>query len=114
MNNFLSKELHIEEERRLFYVGITRSKELLYLLAPNKATSIFIKELNKDLLKVIDMENDNINKHINSYSSLRDKYEKRLLNTLNQNQFTISKDILSAIERIEQIEKGEIVRLDKY
>lgn len=103
------KELHIEEERRLFYVGITRAKELLYLLTTNKAISVFIKELNKDLLKVIDMENNNISESLKSYSSLRNKYEKRLLNTLNQNQFSISKEILSAIERIDQIEKGEKV-----
>lgn len=53
------EEVNIEEERRLFYVGITRAKENLYLTVPkvirgkNKKTSNFIKEckLDKELLK---------------------------------------------------------------
>ncbi|MCJ7801501.1 MAG: PD-(D/E)XK nuclease family protein, partial [Candidatus Marinimicrobia bacterium] len=103
------KELHIEEERRLFYVGITRAKELLYLFSPNKATSIFIKELNKDLLKVSNMEIDTIQNEPKTYSALRNDYEKRLANALNQNQFSIANDSLQAIERIDQIEKSKAV-----
>ena len=44
------KELHIQEERRLFYVGVTRAQDQLYLLAPKKATSLFIKELPDELM----------------------------------------------------------------
>ncbi|MEE8340889.1 MAG: ATP-dependent DNA helicase, partial [Candidatus Neomarinimicrobiota bacterium] len=103
------KEQHIEEERRLFYVGMTRAKDSLYLFSPTKATSIFIKELNKDLLKVSNMENDiNINEQ-ETYSTLRNKYAKRLADTLNQNQFSLSRNLLNAIEIINQIEKGETV-----
>ncbi|ANY67823.1 hypothetical protein BBD42_16110 [Paenibacillus sp. BIHB 4019] len=36
------------EERRLFYVALTRTKNNLYIMAPEKDTSIFIKELTKD------------------------------------------------------------------
>lgn len=36
-----------EEERRLFYVGLTRTKTYTYLLTTNKNPSIFIKELKK-------------------------------------------------------------------
>ncbi len=103
------KEQHIEEERRLFYVGLTRAKDLLYLFAPTKATSVFIKELNKDLLKVSDMENDTITNEQKTYSTLRNQYEKRLANALNQNQFSLSKNFLNAIKNINQIEKGETV-----
>ena len=36
------------EERRLFYVALTRTKNYVYLLVPNKNTSIFVKEVLKD------------------------------------------------------------------
>lgn len=36
-----------EEERRLFYVALTRTKNKVYLIAPYKNESIFIKELKK-------------------------------------------------------------------
>lgn len=36
------------EERRLFYVALTRTKNTLYILAPEKDSSIFVKELIKD------------------------------------------------------------------
>ncbi len=59
MNSFES-ESDLEEERRLFYVAITRAKEKLYLvnaklrmLFGNESTSIpsrFIKEINSDLI----------------------------------------------------------------
>ena len=48
-------EKDIEEERRLFYVALTRTKNKVYLLAPtnDKEKSIFIKEL-KDYDNVIE------------------------------------------------------------
>ncbi|WP_025680639.1 UvrD-helicase domain-containing protein [Paenibacillus massiliensis] len=36
------------EERRLFYVALTRTKNNLYILAPEKNPSMFVKELIKD------------------------------------------------------------------
>jgi len=108
-NQLSLKEQHIEEERRLFYVGLTRAKELLYLFSPIKATSVFIKELNKDLLKVSNMEIDTIQNEPKAYSTLRNEYEKRLADALNQNQFSIANGLLQAIERIDQIGKDETV-----
>jgi len=43
-----------EEERRLFYVALTRSKSCVYLLVPRKNKSIFVKELIKDYSKYIE------------------------------------------------------------
>ena len=40
---------HIEEERRLFYVAVTRAKEKLYLLTTPMRQSRFIKEIANDL-----------------------------------------------------------------
>lgn len=38
------------EERRLFYVALTRTKNKVYLLVPNKGSSVFAKEI-KNVLK---------------------------------------------------------------
>lgn len=43
-----------EEERRLFYVALTRSKSDVYLLVDKKNPSIFVKELIKDNEKYIE------------------------------------------------------------
>ena len=37
-----------EEERRLFYVAMTRTKNQVYLMTPQKNPSVFIKELEKE------------------------------------------------------------------
>ena len=42
-----SKELRYSEERRLFYVAITRAREKTYLLYDKNKPSIFIKEIKK-------------------------------------------------------------------
>ena len=43
-----SESYPLEEERRLFYVALTRAKEQVYLLAPKKKTSRFIQEIRKN------------------------------------------------------------------
>lgn len=43
-----------EEERRLFYVALTRAKNNVYLVIPYNNYSIFVKELEKDYKKYID------------------------------------------------------------
>lgn len=53
------KEAHIEEERRLFYVAVTRAKEALYITgakdyggAREKKPSLFISEMGLDIVEV--------------------------------------------------------------
>ena len=53
-NNKLLEELHpsdkeilFAEERRLFYVALTRTKNKIYIMVPLFGKSIFIKELKK-------------------------------------------------------------------
>ena len=45
------------EERRLFYVGLTRTKNYVYLLTPCKNESIFVSEIKKFYNKKIKIEN---------------------------------------------------------
>lgn len=46
-----------EEERRLFYVALTRTRNNIYLLVPKSNYSIFIKELMKNYKKYIEYKN---------------------------------------------------------
>ena len=46
-----------EEERRLFYVALTRTRNNIYLLVPKSNYSIFIKELRKNYKKYIEYIN---------------------------------------------------------
>ena len=46
-----------EEERRLFYVTLTRTRNNIYLLVPKSNYSIFIKELMKNYKKYIEYKN---------------------------------------------------------
>ena len=50
------RDHHFQEERRLMYVAITRAKERLFLLAPSKSTSPFIKKMDKLLVEEYNME----------------------------------------------------------
>ena len=55
-----SKEKFLyEEERRLFYVALTRTKNNVYLLTQKNKESIFIKELEKEHKKNIEIKNYN-------------------------------------------------------
>ena len=46
-----------EEERRLFYVALTRTKNKTYIISPTKNESIFIKEIKKDTNNVLQITN---------------------------------------------------------
>lgn len=47
------------EERRLFYVALTRTKNYVYLLVPKKNQSVFIKELMINYSKMIKVFKEN-------------------------------------------------------
>lgn len=48
-----NEKYSFSEERRLFYVALTRTKNYVYLLVPYKSPSIFIKELERDYAKML-------------------------------------------------------------
>ena len=98
-----SKEHHMQEERRLFYVAITRAKEKLYLLVPEKATSKLVKELPDHLLEDHTMNTEK-DLPINTYSDLRVKYENLLQNALSMEMYGEVIDLTKALSRIKKHE----------
>ena len=53
LNIFYRENIPFEEERRLFYVALTRTKNKIYLLAPLSNPSQFIMELRRDYKRKI-------------------------------------------------------------
>ena len=67
------EEQDIEEERRIFYVAVTRARDELFLISPKSTQSYkkmtflnpsrFVRELNSSLYEFIDFSNNSINSH---------------------------------------------------
>ncbi len=94
------KELHQQEERRVFYVGITRAEKQLFLFGPTKRQSLFIKELED--LNPQPMEIKEMGSKTEKQFSLNEK-QQQLLANLNReiaaNQINNARDILNEIEK---------------
>ncbi len=104
------KEHHYEEERRLFYVAITRAIEHLYLLAPKKATSKFIKELPNELTETKKMPDNEIS--INTSSDLKVKYEELLQKALANESYNDVKDISNVLSKIKDKSLGKEIQFE--
>lgn len=50
-NTIFKEENNISEERRLYYVALTRTKNQVYLIYPHNKKSVFLKEIKKMLKK---------------------------------------------------------------
>ena len=98
------RDHHYQEERRLFYVAITRAKELLYILAPTKATSKFVKEISDELLEDRLQHNNEIN--LDSYSDLKVKYFRMLQEAMHSGQYSQIKHISEILMAIDKHESG--------
>ncbi len=99
------KELHYEEERRLFYVAITRAMETLTLFAPEKSQSPFIKNISDQLVK-----KENImleSKEVSQYEELIGNYQSRIQSEINLGHFDTANNLLNAIENISILKKGD-------
>ena len=100
-----AKEHHYQEERRLFYVAITRAKNLLYILAPTRATSQFVKELPEEMMDkktIINQENEQILR-----SELKIKYSKMMQDALSENQYNIIKELADVLMIIDKHENNQ-------
>ena len=103
------KEHHQCEERRLFYVAVTRAKQKLYLLVPKKATSPFIKELPDTLME--DHEMSAQDKNLKYHSDLKVKYETSLQKALAREDYDRVNEYSRALKVIHEHEKGNKINL---
>jgi DNA helicase-2/ATP-dependent DNA helicase PcrA len=101
------KEFHLEEERRLFYVAVTRAEKQLFLLAPKKATSTFIKEIPSNCIEEFEMPTQDMETKPTSYHSAKSHFEQRLLYALGENQFDKVHEYTLILERLTAMERGQ-------
>ena len=79
----------------------------MYILAPNKATSKFVKELPEELMK---NTSDKTNSKVDSSRSLlKVKYSNMMQDALSKNQYDIVKEIAEILTIIDQHENGIIL-----
>lgn len=103
-----AKDHHLQEERRLLYVAITRAQERLYLLAPEKATSPFIKSLDKSIVKEIQMQKETAEEQ-SHVSPLRRKYQERLQRAVARDDFVNAGNLVKALGIIHRTDSGETI-----
>ncbi|MFC1550491.1 ATP-dependent helicase, partial [Candidatus Neomarinimicrobiota bacterium] len=101
-----AKDQHINEERRIFYVGVTRAQKELYLFGPEKSKSIFLKELlakSGEIIKEYRMVEETEIKSLDQKAKLKDRLYVELNRELAAHQYINAHLIIDAIEQIEKV-----------
>ena len=98
------RDEHINEERRIFYVAVTRTKEKLFLLGPKKSQSRYIKEILKyseKTMEIYQMDEHEDKSKKKSNNSIIEKLFVELNRELSARQFQLAHEIIDAIKTVE-------------
>ncbi|MEE9189182.1 MAG: ATP-dependent DNA helicase, partial [Candidatus Neomarinimicrobiota bacterium] len=98
------RDEHINEERRIFYVAVTRTKEKLFLLGPEKSQSRYIKEIlnhSEKTMEIFQMDKHEDKSIKKSNNSIIEKLFVELNRELSAHQFQLAHEIVDAIKTIE-------------
>ena len=98
------KDLHIEEERRIFYVAITRAENSLVLMTTEKRQSIFIKNISSEFLEreKIMIESTLIEK----LDVLVTTFENKLIDAITFEKWEDAHDLVHSIKCIKDVKNG--------
>ena len=98
------KDLHIEEERRIFYVAITRAENSLVLMTTEKRQSTFIKNISSEFLKreKIMIESTQVEK----LDTLISTFENKLLDAITFEKWEDAHHLVHSIQCIKDVKNG--------
>ena len=98
------KDLHIEEERRIFYVAITRAENSLVLMTTEKRQSTFIKNISSEFLKreKIMIESTQVEK----LDTLISTFENKLLDAITFEKWGDAHHLVHSIQCIKDVKNG--------
>lgn len=98
------RDLHIREERRVFYVACTRAENELYLYGPTKAQSVFTKELESDseTLEIQTMAQEAFTPPDHDPSTLKQKLLVELNRELAAHQYANAEQIVTAMRHLDE------------
>ncbi len=98
------KDLHIEEERRIFYVAITRAENSLVLMTTEKRQSNFIKNISSEFL-----EREKImieSKEVEKLDTLISMFENKLLDAITFEKWNDAYHLVHSIQCIKDVKNG--------
>ena len=100
------KDLHIEEETRIFYVALTRAEKTLILMTTPKRQSKFIKNVSSKLLlrEVIMTESEEFVK----LDKIVNQYEYKLLEATSHCKWQEAHFLVDCIKNIIKIKNGKV------
>ena len=98
------KDLHIEEERRIFYVAITRAANSLVLMTTEKRQSTFIKNISSEFLEreKIMIESTQVEK----LDTLISTFENKLLDAITFEKWGDAHHLVHSIQCIKDVKNG--------
>jgi len=100
-----TNEEHLNEERRIFYVAITRTIEQLHLFGPDKAQSVFIKELLDQPVQIMERRDMAQIEPISPekyHSETKQKLLIELNRELSAHQYKNAHDIIDGLQAVEE------------
>ena len=100
-----NRTMYINEERRLFYVAVTRAKKQLYFLTTEKRRSNFLSEIDTKLYK---KENIPISNKKKIHRIDKSLIYKKLYTHLSDENYIEAHNTIDEIDKISKIEKGLI------
>ncbi len=105
------KEHHYQEERRILYVALTRAKERLFVLAPEKRASAFIqKDMDLNLMKEKPISPSEQIETSNEFQHLKNQYEIRLQEAVAIGQFDQAHELVQCLERINDLDNDQDIQ----